>query len=183
MLEEMIVTYCAPTLAGLKTGGLFNFSCNGSVELSTQINHCNTLLNPKGVHIVSLRLKEGRALIYVYRPIKLAAVLRNMEARDFLLSMGYRNGDMGNCIDLLANRLTHSEDFPHEIGLFLGYPLPDVKAFIENKGQNCKCLGCWKVYTDEANAKRSFAQFDRCTKIYRQKFMKDKSILRLTVAA
>ena len=38
--------------------------------------------------------------------------------------------------------------FPHEIGIFLGYPLADVAGFIRNKGRNCKCIGTWKVYGD-----------------------------------
>ena len=28
-------------------------------------------------------------------------------------------------------------DFPHEMGIFLGYPLGDVKGFIEHHGRNC----------------------------------------------
>ena len=32
-------------------------------------------------------------------------------------------------------KLKTREDFPHEIGLLLGYPLADVKAFIENEGK------------------------------------------------
>lgn len=183
LLEEMLVLYCAPTLAGLKTGGLFNYACISDLELPSQIAHCNKLLNPKGVHIVPLRLKAGRALIYVYRPMLLAKDIGHKDARDFLMSMGYTERSTGRCIGVLAERLASSQAFPHEIGLFLGYPLPDVKAFIENKGQNCKCIGCWKVYTDECRAKKLFAQFDQCTRIYRREFMKKRSILRLTVAA
>ena len=29
MSESLLVTYCAPTLAGLKTGNLFNCTCTG----------------------------------------------------------------------------------------------------------------------------------------------------------
>lgn len=30
-------------------------------------------------------------------------------------------------------------------GLFLGYPLEDVKGFIENNGRNCKSCGVFRI--------------------------------------
>ncbi len=39
--------------------------------------------------------------------------------------------------------------FPHEIGLFLGYPPEDVCGYIRNKGKCQKCTGHWQVYGDE----------------------------------
>lgn len=45
-------------------------------------------------------------------------------------------------------------EFPHEVGLFLGYPPEDVEGFIENKARSCKITGYWKVYSDEEKAKR-----------------------------
>ena len=41
---------------------------------------------------------------------------------------------------------TAGGDFPHEIGLLLGYPPEDVSGFIENGGKNFLCSGYWKVY-------------------------------------
>lgn len=53
-------------------------------------------------------------------------------------------------------KLQSAPDFPHEIGLFLGYPAEDVKGFIENKAACSKCSGCWKVYGDEQAARILF---------------------------
>ena len=50
--------------------------------------------------------------------------------------------------------------FPHEIGIFLGYPLWDVRGFLENEGKNFAYLGYWKVYRDVQNAKLLFQRFD-----------------------
>ena len=55
-------------------------------------------------------------------------------------------------------------DFPHEVGLFLGYPAEDVRGFIENRAAGCKCVGCWKVYGDVNAAKMRFASFEKCTR-------------------
>lgn len=46
-------------------------------------------------------------------------------------------------LERLSGRISASEDFPHEIGLFLGYPVDDVTGFIQNKGRNyllCRIL-------------------------------------------
>ena len=55
--------------------------------------------------------------------------------------------------DRPASTLSGSCAFPHEIGLFLGYPFEDVMGFIENKGENYLCSGCWKVYSCEQDAR------------------------------
>ena len=62
----------------------------------------------------------------------------------------------------LSRRLRQSEGFPHEIGVFLGYPLEDVIGFCRHKGEGCKLCGYWKVYGDVDHAKQCFAAFDRC---------------------
>ena len=82
-------------------------------------------------------------------------------------------------------KLRFHEDgaFPHEIGLFLGYPLGDVMGFIENAGRNSKCSGCWKVYCNECEAIKLFARFDKCREVYKRLFKQGKSLLQLTVAA
>lgn len=53
------------------------------------------------------------------------------------------------------------KEFPHEIGIFLGYPIWDVEGFIEHKGQNYKFCGYWKVYQDVEGAKLKFKEYDR----------------------
>lgn len=57
----------------------------------------------------------------------------------------------------MKDRLHMCEKFPHEIGLFLDYPLVDVIGFIRNTGKNCKCSGCWKAYGNAKEAEKTFA--------------------------
>ena len=82
----------------------------------------------------------------------------------------------------LSKRLNETKEFPHEIGLFLGYPPEDVKGFIDNRAEGYKCIGCWKVYGDEENAKRKFECYKKCTDVYCAQWANGKSIERLTVA-
>ena len=82
----------------------------------------------------------------------------------------------------LIKRMCADEEFPHEIGLFLGYPPEDVRGFIENGAENCKCVGCWKVYGNVEAAKKTFAKYKKCTDVYSRQQANGKSVERLTVA-
>lgn len=80
-------------------------------------------------------------------------------------------------------RLRENKDFPHEIGLFLGYPPLDVEGFINNRKDELKCTGYFKVYSDKAKALKLFAQYKKCTEVYSKLVQKGRSIERLTVAS
>lgn len=182
MSEELIVRHCSPTLAGLKTGSLFSCRCASKQKLTEQIRDLNHRLVPKGLRVLPLRFWKARALIYVYRPSILARDFTDEQARGLLEQYGYQPEKTDQCILHLIDRLQTAEEFPHEVGLFLGYPPEDVCAFIENKACNQKCVGCWKVYGDEEKAQKTFARYQKCTDIYCAQWKQGKSIDRLTIA-
>lgn len=131
-----------------------------------------------------LQLGPDRALIYVYRIRRLVRDLADPEIRQFLADCGYRDFSVEGALAHLARRIMEKGgEFPHEIGLFLGYPLGDVKGFIKHRGQNCKCTGCWKVYCDEREARRQFCRFEKCRSIYCRLYREGRALSRLTVAA
>ncbi|MBQ8377637.1 MAG: DUF3793 family protein [Oscillospiraceae bacterium] len=182
MPEELLVRYCSPTLAGIKTGNLFSCFCESVDKMREVVRDWNKLLRGKGLRILPLNYKNNRALIYVYRPGKLKNDLEDNRAERILSERGYFCDNCRNCISHLRKRMTESEEFPHEIGLFLGYPPEDVCGFIENKAECCKCVGCWKVYGDEEGAKKTFEKYKKCTEEYCNLFANGRSIERLTVA-
>ena len=139
-IEKCIIEHCSPTLAGLKPAGLF--SCCGLFEedMLRQVKELNMKLNPKDIVVSVMTRKDGRALIYVYRKSRLKKELQNKETSEFLAKYGYSHLSVEKAVARLKNRLAQSEGFPHEIGVFLGYPLGDVVGFIENGGRNCKCV-------------------------------------------
>lgn len=183
MLNKEIIRHCAPTLAGLKMANAFGYSYDSETAFLEEIFVSNETLRPKGIGIVTLRLWENRALIFVYRKSKLLSYIEQENVRKFLGRYGYAGNDLERHIQKLKYRLAADVEFPHEIGIFLGYPLEDVIGFIENAGQNSKCSGCWKVYCDECEAQKLFAKFDKCKEVYMRLFAAGSSIERLTVAA
>ncbi len=182
MSEDLVIRHCSPTLAGIKTGSLFSCNCPCRKTLTKALSVLNRKLVPRGIRILPLNVCKGRALIYVYRPHALQSDLTDPRARDLLLHYGYQPENPNACVIRLICRLQSTEEFPHEIGLFLSYPPEDVLGFIRNKASNHKCLGCWKVYGDVQAAKRIFERYHRCRKIYVQQWKQGKSIEQLTVA-
>lgn len=182
MSEDLIIRYCAPTLAGIKTGNLFNCDYKSLSDLEKIIKEVEIKLESKGVKIVPLRYSKNRVLIYTYRPSRLELDLKNDKAISILEEIGYRKSEKCNHLDKLVERVNNSNEFPHEIGLFLGYPPEDVLGFIKNKGRCSKYTGCWKVYGDADRARKLFAMYKRCTRVYGVKWLQGKTLQELTVA-
>lgn len=183
MLEQYLIAHCSPTLAGLKSANIFNYPFTSIKLLNKQLRQCAVILGPKGVSIRVLRLSGSTALIYVYRSRRVQEELKRQGVFDFLSNYGYETDRLTDCLQLLSRRISSHSGFPHEIGLFLGYPLEDVKGFIENRGKNSRCSGCWKVYCNECEAKKIFARFEKCRRIYCDLFTRGRSVTQLTVAA
>ncbi len=181
-MESQLIAHCSPTLASIKTGSLFSYAFASQIDLERRLRRCNRELGPKGVRVEALRVCEQRALIYVYRRTHLQADLLRGEAQLLLGSLGYPCGDADACLRLLRQRLDQGCGFPHEIGLFLGYPPADVAGFMANGGRNCKCIGCWKVYGDEDQAQRLFEKFRKCRRVYAKRFSSGTKVAQLTVA-
>ena len=180
MSEEMVIRCCAPTLAAIKTGSLFNCAFESQREMTESLRALNLCLLRKGVTALPLRFRDGKALIYLCRFDMLEADLRDPQAEKILREKGYPEGGAIRRILYLIRRLRECETFPHEIGLFLGYPPADVRGFMEQRP--CKCTGLWKVFeSDENEALRYFARCRHCTNVYLQRCREGWSLSRLTI--
>ena len=187
--ETVMIEQCAPVLAGLKPAGLFRYETRDCADLARRVRSWNEQLNGKGLRVRVMKgcARTHRFLIYVYREAQLSAVLADRAVQEFLRQEGYQlpaeQEQTGALLNQLSRRLCCQAEFPHEIGVFLGYPLTDVVGFIENRGQNFTCCGCWKAYGDPQAAQRHFAQLSKCTAVYLRLFHSGTPILRLAVAA
>lgn len=183
MSIDYVIQHAAPTLAGIKTGNLFPCTFASTQDMVRDLREINRVLVPRGLRLLPLRRKDDRALLYLFRPADLSRDLAGQEARRLLREAGYGD-DLTHlvCLRELTRRLREGEEFPHEIGLFLGYPPEDVAGFMTHRGKNCKCVGCWKVYGDEQAARNLFEKYEMCSKIYSRQWQQGKSIEQLTVA-
>lgn len=171
MLEKSVIEHCSPTLASIKTGNLFTYKYESEEELWKSVEGFNECVREKGVSLTVLRRSEKKALIYVCRFSSLERDLKKPGVANFIKKYGYESTDPAYALERLRSRLAQREDFPHEIG------------FIKNAGQNCKCVGCWKVYCNECEAIKAFARFKKCTSVYVRLWNQGRTVRQLTVAA
>ncbi|HPF88577.1 MAG TPA: DUF3793 family protein [Candidatus Limiplasma sp.] len=183
MLEKLMIRYGAPTLAGMKTGSLFNADADDAEALKRETERINRTIEGKGARLTVLKQGKDRTLFYLYREALLTQCLTCPKAQATLRECGYGDFTVCGALATLRQRLEDQELFPHEIGLFLGYPLADVTGFMRNRGQNCLLCGCWKVYGQADEAMRIFARYRKCTSIYSKQFYTGTPLAKLTVAA
>jgi hypothetical protein len=123
-------------------------------------------------------------LILTYNKELLYRHLKEKQTAFFLLSLGYPDiikdeAFLDDMIFYLKKRVGENKCFPHEIGLFLGYPLEDVIGFSENKGHNFKLCGYWKVYSNEEDAKKLFLKYIKCKKSFCKRINSGMSITQI----
>ena len=185
---QALILNCSQTLAGLKTGTVFNITRESDPVSGADIDLANRLLNRKGIWLCMTENTPGCPLVYVFRRSQLARDLNQDKARAILRTYGYpvpSGSDpvsVDECVAFLVRRLTKASGFPHEIGLFLGFPAEDVEGFIRNRGEGCRLCGYWKMYGNEQEAKRLFEHFQKCAGIYRRSLNRQPNICRMTAA-
>ncbi len=126
---------------------------------------------------------DDRICIFAYRPKLLKSVLTRFCVAEFLCQHGYKPYNAEQNIDELIKRLAYyhadrgalsvpislvgreamsqPQPFPHEIGLFLGYPIEDVASFISTAGTKSVSVGQWKVYHNNDRAQKQFEVMKR----------------------
>ena len=123
MLERYLIEHCSPTLASVKTANLFTWSFAPEEMPEQQVRYWNQELQARGISLVVLRVQNQKALMYVCRKQRLQERLDDQEVQNFLGKYGYVQKDADYALQRLKERLAKAEGFPHEIGVFLDYPL------------------------------------------------------------
>lgn len=177
--EQEIAHHCAPALCCIKPANLVCFSKAEFDNLPALLRAYGPELAQYGVRMELLCSCDKRWLVLVYRPALLQKQLAQPAVCALLAQDGYPSRGMQAQLDFLRRRLAGCADFPHEIGLFLGYPIDDVLAFRQHRGEGCKLCGYWKVYTDVEAAKRCFAAFDACRDAFERKLRAGKTVTQL----
>ncbi len=162
-LEEMICYHCGPVLMGIKPAGLISFRWDEHPNLNEHLNELNEQLNDRHLYFRSICHCEKRCMLLVYHNSLLTQRLGEPAIRGFLEELGYPvDQGIPAMVGQLERRVADACGFPHEAGLFLGYPLEDVRGFWENRGRNYKMSGYWKVYGNIDTAKRLFQEYTVC---------------------
>jgi hypothetical protein len=171
-VEQLLACLAAPTIMGLKPGSLVNLHRKGHGGITEVWNEKkDALLGKLGVEAYAFPprggLKSEAVLVLLYKRELLIPALLAKEARAILTPLGYdlNPSSVDSWFEHLGKRFEGAfpfeSAFPHEIGLFLGYPPEDVRGFIQNRGVGSLATGYWKVYGNVKKAKRAFQKFRR----------------------
>ncbi|MBU3196174.1 DUF3793 family protein [Clostridium algidicarnis] len=157
-IKAKIYYYIAPTIKQIKPASIVTLT-NEKRDLCNlwDINK-EDLLQDLKLDYFKIREDERSSGIMIYNRDKLEDIIYKEESLEFLLQYGY-NKDMNLNEVLFKLKERFSLACPHEIGLFLGYPIDDVKDFIDNN-KKCLATGYWKVYNNLPYAKDQFKRFD-----------------------
>ena len=172
-LGFQIVLQCAPFLKGLKV------SCVISVDAALYCG-LSGLFENMDISYHRLSCSDGKCLVLFYRPEELERYLKQPGMYDLIREYGYMDMSLDKILGRLSGRIEdfarRGMGFPHEIGVFLGYPPDDVKGFIKNEGKKYLMIGYWKVYSDPAGARMVFKEYDRAKHCAVNEFLTGKSI-------
>ena len=149
---------CAPVISGIKISNLLTILAKSLRELSV-------VLKKTELSFRILYPGRERLVILIYRETELKEYLEREEVMAFIDECGYETSDISKIFPVFVKRYMRymelKQDFPHELGLFLGYPIEDVEGFIKENGKNYLYSGYWKVYKDAELKIRLFKNYEK----------------------
>lgn len=118
-------------------------------------------LNKLSLNQINLRESEKFLVVLIYDEELLFKYIYKKENVNFLEYVGYPKAfTISGALEGLKRRY-EKYNCPHELGIFLGYPVDDVKDFMECSEKKCLSCGYWKVYNGQEKAEAIFKLFDQ----------------------
>jgi hypothetical protein len=149
-LASFLALETAEVLEGKKPANLFNIgnrpqACGKNLYPLWK-RHGAALLRKSGLAVREMVDRGDSVLLFIYRPAALMALLARRNVTTLLGRAGYETTlDIEATLTELQSRLA-TPNFPHEIGIFLGYPLKDVVGFMGLAPLPFTRQGIWKIY-------------------------------------
>ena len=183
MLEAPIAYHCAPALAGIKPANIVSCQKSKNNNIYPELEKLNSELNCKDIYLEVLCECEKRLLVMVYRKALLERYLNDRANKAFLAKYGYSQAiSTESHLETLKSRMEF-DSFPHEIGVFLGYPLRDIHCFINHRDRGCLLCGEWKVYHNVPKAEKLFKRYRSCRKALSKRVASGCSLAKIFCAA
>ena len=167
--DQTVIHFSAPTICGIKPASLF--SVREAFFSDAEFSRWKTELAEQNIVAEAVRPEGNAFLILVYNLCWVDKILADSCIRSYLDRKGYADcPGVAGIMERLLHRMTHATEFPHEVGVVLGYPVVDVVEFERQGGRNCKYCGCWKSYSDVEAARCSQCRFRACSCMCRKWF-------------
>lgn len=159
-LYSLLLYLIAPTLDGVKPSTIVTLSTSGKNLDLLWCKHKEEFLKLYKISYIELKKTDKYTTILFYHKESLNNVLYNKHNLEFLQEIGYKNICSEKSF-LIKLKSRFEDTCPHEIGIFLGIPIEEVKSFMEDPKRECIYCGYWKVYNNIQKAKEQFTTYDR----------------------
>ena len=161
---DLLACQCMPTLLKLKPASLITVDKRRICDMQEFDTILRYYLSQYLCSPMIFQETESRMYLFLYNEQLLWLSMSTGMRQAFLERYGYGidQNQLGASISQLGNKYRNywvSGEFPHEIGIFMGYPLADVEGFIRNHGKNYVLCGMWKVYERVKVAEAAFSAF------------------------
>ena len=156
-LEVQLLLQCAPMIAGLKASNLLIIASENEAD-------ARRILNGTKISCARLARMDKKTTMLIYHEQWVKEYLASREVSELLRVLGYEGKGFYEVLHSVRKKyrsyMKKEGEFPHELGLLLGYPAEDVKVYMDNKGRNYLCTGYWQVYADPAAKLNLFQKFE-----------------------
>lgn len=148
---------CAPLILGLRISLFLTVT-------DWQLKRIEDILKNRNISLYKISENHGKMAVLLFYEKKMQEYFAEDSVQKLLSGLGYSAGNLHDFMELFAKRyeefIQSGNAFPHEMGIFLGYPPEDVRGYLENAGNNYLCAGYWKVYENVQEKRKLFSQFD-----------------------
>ncbi len=164
-LLDNITYHLAPLLIASKPAELLTFTTAIKKDMLETWDQIKDRLYPY-VTVQEIVRNKASVSVLFYAADRLSSILQIPENQHFLRALGYcGETDQDTAIRTLKQKWIVGP-FPHEIGLFLGFPLDDVADFIYFPDKKPLLTGYWKVYHAPEKARRIFQEYNEARYAY-----------------
>lgn len=160
-LESFLTYICSPIIAELKPAITLTLDKNNEKLFFSWHQFGSSFLNTVNLNYIILgTVEDSKLIIMIYDKKMLENELLKDPVREFLIGLGYPN--QVDVLKYLTTLMIRYEKYhcPHELGIFLGIPIEDVKDFMNCTPKKCLLCGYWKVYNNLQQAKNTFKLYD-----------------------
>lgn len=120
------------------------------------------LLRKSGFDVREIADRGRGVLLFIFDRRALQGLLQRPNMQTVLAKAGHENpANLDGILDVLQFRI-QCDDFPHEIGALLGYPLKDVAGFMGWAALPGTAQGPWKIFGAPEKSLRLAEEFLNC---------------------
>ncbi len=160
-INTLLASHCMPALVGWKPANLINVNKCKIPDGTVFITILREQIQAFPVRVEIIYENQTMLLLLLFRETFIRRYLAVKESRELLMLYGYEVWEEPDVIlkqwkERYRRYKEEGEEFPHEIGLLLGYPPEDVAGYINHQGKDYLLCGFWKVYHNISQAEALF---------------------------